>query len=48
MSVQDALGFFYLLRFGAGAVFVIGALIFIYALLVPRKQSVTMAAAPAE
>ena len=38
MDVQDQLALFYWMRFGAGAVFVIGALLFIYALAVPRKE----------
>ena len=40
MDVQEQLGFFYLLRLGAGLVTVIGALLFIYAILVPREQEV--------
>ncbi|MCB9998702.1 MAG: cbb3-type cytochrome c oxidase subunit I [Methylobacteriaceae bacterium] len=40
MDVQEQLGFFYLLRLGAGFVTVIGALLFIYAILVPREQEV--------
>ncbi len=41
MSVQDQLTVFYIMRFGAGAVVVIGALLFIYSLLVPRKELFT-------
>jgi nitric oxide reductase subunit B len=37
MDAQDQLGLFYLMRFGAGAVTVLGALLFIYSLLVPRS-----------
>ena len=51
MDVQEQLGFFYLLRLGAGFVTVIGALLFIYAILVPREQEVIagdMKPAPAE
>ena len=51
MDVQEQLGFFYLLRLGAGLVTVIGALLFIYAILVPREQEVIagdMKPAPAE
>lgn len=40
MDVQDALSVFYLMRFGAGAAFVIGALLFIYSLSMPRKREV--------
>jgi nitric oxide reductase subunit B len=38
MVVQDQLQLFFLMRFGSGAVFVIGALLFIYASFVPRKK----------
>jgi len=38
MDVQEQLHLFYLMRFGAGAVFVLGALLFIYATFVPRKE----------
>jgi len=51
MDVQDQLGFFYLMRLGAGVVTVIGALLFIYSILVPRQQEVIagdMKPAPAE
>jgi nitric oxide reductase subunit B len=37
MVVQDSLTVFYLMRFGAGAAVVIGALLFIYSMLVVRK-----------
>ena len=46
MDVQEQLHLFYVMRFGAGAVFVIGALLFIYATFVPRKELIT-AATPA-
>lgn len=45
MSVQDQLHLFYLMRFGAGAVFVIGALLFIYSIFVPTKELI-LAATP--
>ena len=46
MTVQDQLGLFYLMRFGAGAAVVIGALLFIYSQLVlPRRASRPAAAA---
>ena len=49
MDVQDQLHLFYLMRFGAGAVFVLGALLFIYATFVPRKELITAGSpAPAE
>ncbi|WP_421703327.1 cbb3-type cytochrome c oxidase subunit I [Aliiroseovarius sp.] len=38
MSVQDGLGLFYLMRWGAGAAVVLGAILFIYAQLAPRKE----------
>jgi len=38
MDVQDELGIFFLMRFGAGAVVVIGALLFIWAVFVPRDE----------
>jgi nitric oxide reductase subunit B len=38
MDVQDQLGIFYIMRFGAGVAFVLGALLFLYAVLVPRKE----------
>ncbi len=49
MDVQEQLHLFFVMRFGAGAVFVIGALLFIYATFVPRKELITAATpAPAE
>jgi nitric oxide reductase subunit B len=51
MDAQDQIGLFYVMRFGAGAVTVIGVLLFIYSLLVPQKQSEIVseaAGAPAE
>ncbi|SDR33753.1 cbb3-type cytochrome c oxidase subunit I [Pseudovibrio sp. Tun.PSC04-5.I4] len=41
MDVQDQLTIFYIMRFAAGAAVVIGALLFIYSLLVPRKELFT-------
>ncbi|KAA5603823.1 nitric-oxide reductase large subunit [Roseospira marina] len=41
MAVQDQLAVFYWMRFGAGAVFVLGALLFLYALLVPRREVIS-------
>ncbi len=41
MSVQDQLSVFYIMRFGAGAAVVLGALLFIYSVLVPRKELFT-------
>ncbi|MFY0679608.1 MAG: cbb3-type cytochrome c oxidase subunit I [Thalassovita sp.] len=40
MDVQDALSVFYLMRFGAGAAVVIGAVLFIYSMLVVRDKEV--------
>ena len=50
MSVQDQLGLFYSMRLGSGIVFVIGALLFIYSVVVPRAKEVIEAGeiAPAE
>ena len=49
MDVQDQLSLFYAMRFGAGAIFVIGALLFIYAIFVPRKELISApSTAPAE
>ena len=41
MEVQDQLGLFYLMRFGAGLTVVIGALLFIYSQVVVRREVVT-------
>jgi nitric oxide reductase subunit B len=38
MEVQDQLHIFYVMRFGAGIAVVLGALIFIYSVLVPRRE----------
>ena len=38
--MQDDLAIFYLMRFGAGAAVVLGALLFIYSMLVVRKDEV--------
>lgn len=38
MSVQDQLHVFYIMRFGAGAVVVVGALIFIWSLALAKRQ----------
>jgi len=50
MDVQDQISLFYLMRFGAGAVFVLGALLFIFATFVPMSKEVIKggAAVPAE
>jgi len=40
MQVQDDLAIFYVMRFGAGVVVVIGALLMIYALVVPKREVV--------
>jgi nitric oxide reductase subunit B len=40
MDVQDQLGLFYIMRFGAGLAVVIGAAIFIYAVMVPRREEI--------
>ncbi|WP_421848946.1 cbb3-type cytochrome c oxidase subunit I [Oricola sp.] len=38
MSVQDEISIFFWMRFGAGAVFVVGAFLFIYAVFVPMRE----------
>ncbi|MET4129850.1 cbb3-type cytochrome c oxidase subunit I [Roseovarius sp. MBR-6] len=38
MAVQDQLAIFYWMRFGAGIAVVLGALLFIYAVFVPRRE----------
>ena len=38
MEVQDQIGLFYLMRFGAGLAVVLGALLFIYSQLVVRRE----------
>ena len=51
MDVQDQLAVFYWMRFGAGAAFVLGAILFIYAVAVPRREVIQpgeAAGAPAE
>ena len=40
MDVQDQLQLFYVMRFGAGLAVVLGALLFLYAVLVPREREV--------
>jgi nitric oxide reductase subunit B len=49
MDIQDELGIFYWMRFGAGLVVVISVFIFIYALVTPRREIITTdASLPAE
>ncbi len=40
VEVQDDLAIFYIMRFGAGAAVVAGALLFIYSLMVVRKREI--------
>ncbi|MEH6833202.1 MULTISPECIES: cbb3-type cytochrome c oxidase subunit I [Falsihalocynthiibacter] len=47
MDVQDALALFYWMRFGAGLVFFIGMLLFLYSVFVPRREIITAAVAEA-
>ena len=47
MDVQDQLGFFYLLREGAGVVVLIAVLLYLYTIFVPRAEE-AIAQAPAE
>lgn len=50
MNVQDQLSLFYVMRFASGVAVVLGALLFLYAVLVPREREVISPAlsAPAE
>ena len=50
MDVQDSVELFYWMRFGSGVVVVLGAILFIYAMAVPRKEIIEPGAAetPAE
>jgi nitric oxide reductase subunit B len=41
MDVQDQLDLFYLMRFGAGIAVVLGAILFIYAQVVVRRELIT-------
>lgn len=41
MDVQDQLWIFYAMRFGSGVAVVLGALLFIYAVMFPRREVVT-------
>ncbi len=41
MDVQDQIAIFYVMRFGAGVAVVIGALMFIYAMLAPRREIIS-------
>ena len=38
MDVQDQLWIFYAMRFGSGVAVVLGALLFIYSVMVPRRE----------
>ena len=38
MDVQDQIAIFYVMRFGAGVAVVLGMALFLYAVLVPRKE----------
>ncbi|PKP63032.1 MAG: nitric-oxide reductase large subunit, partial [Alphaproteobacteria bacterium HGW-Alphaproteobacteria-8] len=40
MDVQDQLAIFYIMRFGAGLAVVIGAMLFIYAMMVPKREEI--------
>ena len=40
MDVQDQLWLFYAMRFGSGVAVVLGAILFIYAVMVPRREIV--------
>lgn len=47
MDVQDQLEIFYLMRFGSGLAVVVGAFLFLYAILVPREREVIAPASAA-
>jgi nitric oxide reductase subunit B len=47
MDVQDQLDLFYLMRFGAGVAVVLGAIVFIYSVLRPRREVVSRSASVA-
>ena len=47
MDVQDQLGLFYLMRFGSGVAVVLGAFLFIYAVLRPRREVLSRSASVA-
>jgi len=40
MDVQDQLSLFYIMRFGAGVAVVIGAMLFIYAMMMPKREEI--------
>ncbi|MBT2131838.1 cbb3-type cytochrome c oxidase subunit I [Aliiroseovarius lamellibrachiae] len=44
MDVQEGLGLFYIMRWGAGAAVVLGAILFIYAQLAPRREVISRSA----
>ena len=50
MDVQDTLAVFYWMRFGSGVAVVLGVILFLYAILVPRKEIISSGASatPAE
>lgn len=45
MDVQEGLGLFYIMRWGSGAAVVLGAILFIYAQLAPRREVIKRGAA---
>jgi nitric oxide reductase subunit B len=47
MDVQDQLAIFYIMRFGSGVAVVLGAFLFIYAVLMPRREVVSRSASVA-
>ena len=48
MAVQDQLQIFYWMRFGSGVAVVLGVFLFIYAMLVPRKEIISSSSVAAE
>ena len=41
MDVQDQIAIFYWMRFGSGVVVLLGVLVLLYALAVPRKEIIS-------
>lgn len=46
MDVQEGLSIFYLMRFGSGVAVVLGALLFIYSMMVPRREIISKGVTP--
>lgn len=46
MDVQEGLSIFYMMRFGSGVAVVLGALLFIYSMMVPRREIISKGVTP--